>query len=37
MRIPPYLLVRDSGFYFRIAVPRDLRPRYGKTEIRTSL
>jgi hypothetical protein len=37
MRTPPYLLVRDSGYYFRIAVPKYLRPRYGKTEIRASL
>ncbi len=32
MRLPPYLLVRDSGFYFRIAIPQDLRPHFGRTE-----
>lgn len=37
MRLPPYLLVRDSGFYFRIAIPHDLRAHFGKTEIRKSL
>jgi hypothetical protein len=34
MRLPPYLLIRDSGYYFRIAIPQDLRPHFGKTEIR---
>ena len=37
MRLPPYLLVRPSGYYFRYAVPHDLRVVVGKTEIRRSL
>jgi hypothetical protein len=36
MRLPPYLLVRASGFYFRIAIPKALCPHYDKTEIRKS-
>lgn len=37
MRTPPYLLLRPSGYYFRFAIPRDLRQHIGKTEIRKSL
>jgi integrase len=37
VRTPPYLLLRPSGYYFRFAVPRDLRQQVGKTEIRKSL
>ena len=37
MRMPPYLLLRPSGYYFRFAVPHDLRPHIGRTEIRKSL
>jgi len=37
MRMPPYLLQRPSGYYFRFTVPHDLRKRLGKSEIRKSL
>ncbi|SFA92967.1 hypothetical protein SAMN04515620_10882 [Collimonas sp. OK607] len=35
--MPPYLLLRPSGYYFRFAIPHDLRQRIGKSEIRKSL
>ena len=37
MRMPPYLLLRPSGYYFRYTIPHDLRARIGKSEIRKSL
>jgi integrase len=37
MRMPPYLLLRPSGYYFRFTVPHDLRERIGRSEIRKSL
>jgi hypothetical protein len=37
MRMPPYLLLRPSGYYFRFVIPLDLRDRFGKSEIRKSL
>lgn len=35
--MPPYLLLRPSGYYFRFAIPLDLRQSIGKSEIRKSL
>lgn len=32
-----YLVRRLSGFYVRIRVPRDLRPRFGQAELKRSL
>jgi len=32
MRMPPYLLLRPSGCYFRYTIPHDLRARIGKAE-----
>lgn len=37
MRMPSYLLLRPSGYYFRFAVPLHLREHFGRTEIRKSL
>jgi hypothetical protein len=37
MRLAPYLIIRDSGYFFRIAIPKCLRAHYKKTEIRRSL
>ena len=37
MRMPPYLMLRPSGYYFRFAIPLHLRPLLGKSEIRKSL
>ncbi|MBU0516832.1 MAG: site-specific integrase [Proteobacteria bacterium] len=36
-RAPAYLVKHRHTFYFRVAVPVDLRPRLGKTEFRRSL
>jgi integrase len=37
MLIQSHLLLRPSGYYFRLVVPKHLRPYFGKTEIKLSL
>ena len=35
--LPRYLVQNPSGFYFRIIIPKHLRPLYGRTVIKRTL